>query len=344
MKDLFHTKNELFEKFCNISGSNSCNVVINSTRWKFLEKVNFSDLSFIFFAVQVISLLLYSFSGKISDFFSLQFWFLLFSVPVILISLYYQKFVVQKWCPICLMISGIITVELFFVTYLFRLHIPEMGYSLFYIYILFLVFSFWKPVKNLIKKCDQFEKTSVEFNRFKRNYSFFKNNLIADRQYDLPSGALIFGNQTALTHLTIITSPFCNYCKEPHYLIRQLLRKFDNNLMVSILYNVNEHNEDLFELCSRLTEIGLESEDNYFHAMDYWYEKKDVKKWIQKYGEVSELRAFRHSLKIQNDWCVKNNFNFTPCMFINGYHYPNSYKIEDFEYLVQELIEDKDFY
>jgi hypothetical protein len=37
---------------------------------------------------------------------------LLGSIPVLLLSLYYQKFIEKKWCPICLVIASIVLLEI----------------------------------------------------------------------------------------------------------------------------------------------------------------------------------------------------------------------------------------
>ena len=42
------------------------------------------------------------------------------------------------------------------------------------------------------------------------------------------------------------------------------------------------------------------------------------------------------------NWCVTNEFSFTPTIFVNGYEYPDSFERENLPNFIKELIEDFD--
>lgn len=111
LKDLFGTKFELIDKFCNFSNATSCNSVINSKKWQLFKWFNFSDLSITFFTFQIISLLISIATKQNEIYFSFLKIILIFSFPIIGISIYYQKFIEKKWCPICLLISSVLISE-----------------------------------------------------------------------------------------------------------------------------------------------------------------------------------------------------------------------------------------
>ena len=54
LKDLFNTKNDLLDKFCNATSDTSCKTVVNSTKWKIFEIVSFSDLGILFFTCKFL--------------------------------------------------------------------------------------------------------------------------------------------------------------------------------------------------------------------------------------------------------------------------------------------------
>lgn len=93
LKDLFGTKNEMLNKFCNISVSTSCTTIVDSEKWKVFKYLNFSDLSIVFFGAQFLGLFLFTIFGQVSVFLSIQKVLLLFSLPILVASLYFQKFV-----------------------------------------------------------------------------------------------------------------------------------------------------------------------------------------------------------------------------------------------------------
>lgn len=116
LKDLFGTKSELINNFCNITASASCESIVNSDKWKQFNFFNFSDLAIIFFTSQVLGLLTLSISGNSLEFFAIQSILLTGSIPIIILSLYFQKFVEKKWCPICLVIIAVIILEIVYLS------------------------------------------------------------------------------------------------------------------------------------------------------------------------------------------------------------------------------------
>ena len=53
-----------------------------------------------------------------------------------------------------------------------------------------------------------------------------------------------------------------------------------------------------------------------------------------------KIDAFYNDL---SNWCIENNYNYTPAIFINGFEYPNVYEREQIEFFINDIIEDKYF-
>lgn len=96
LKDLFGTNSKLINSFCNITMSTSCISIVGSNKWKIFEFINFSDLSIIFFTSQFLGQIAFLLMGNTISFFSIQKVLFLSAIPILFISLYYQKFVAKN--------------------------------------------------------------------------------------------------------------------------------------------------------------------------------------------------------------------------------------------------------
>lgn len=344
LKDLFSTKSELFNKFCNVTANTSCKIVVNSTKWKFFDTISFNDLGILFFSTQVVGLFLMGLLNLYSAYFSIQIVVLLFSVPVVIASLYYQKYIEKKWCPICLAIIGVIILELCAVILIhsnFGFNIGLLSVLLFFATISLLT-TVWLPLKKVLKKVNDLKTVELKANRFKRNYNTFKLLLTSEEPYNLPESKLVFGKKGANLKISIITSPFCGHCEKPYKLLKDIEKKYGEQLQISVFYHISNSDDWLSRFVSILIEKYLRNQNDYYSAMDYWYEIKDSDIWLERYDikDNTSSNDYLEELFGHSNFFLKNNLNFTPCLFINGYKYPMGYGIKELPYLVEELIED----
>lgn len=346
LKDLFGAKSKLINNFCSITKSTSCTNVIGSNKWKIFEVLNFSDLSMIFFGSQLIGLFLLTLSNNASTFFSIQKIFLLGSVPIVLASLYYQKNVEKKWCPICLIIIMVILIEIIFVFF-----VITSAYVFIFDAVVLFCFSFaftiaiWGQLKKGLSKQKELKENLLKAIRFERNYGNFKNNLLAKSKSIFPLTPIILGNIESKTIITIISNPFCGHCKEAHEIIDSILKKHHNDLQVQIILKTNfdTENEESRKLFRSLIKIYMQDGEVIFkEALKKWFENRNLIKWFNLFNidVTPEFDTIFHS---QYKWCQENDYNFTPAIFVNGYEYPPMYDRKSFIFFINEIIED-DFY
>lgn len=347
LKDLFGAKSELISNFCNITASTSCDTVVNSDKWKIFKYLNFSDLSMVFFASQFFGLLTFILSNDSTSFFFIQKIIMLLSFPVILLSLYYQKIIEKKWCPICLGIISIIILEMIYL-FLFLKGGFMISYQslIVYVFVSSVIFLFWVVLKkNLILQKDlkEFQSTG---NRFMRNYEIFKSVLLSNDKIELAFSPVILGNKESNIEITIITSPFCGYCKDAHDILEKILIATKRKIKVKILINANIDSLDVEKkiFFRRLMSIYIEKGESLFlEALHSWFTNKNLKEWIEKYTSIFDEDKIDSIYRFQNQWCATNKSHLTPDIFINGYRYPKTYKREDLEFFINDLIED-DFF
>lgn len=348
LKDLFDAKSELLNSFCNMTASTSCASVVGSNKWKIFEIVNFSDLSMVFFGFQFIGLFLCILINDTDSFFTLQKILLVFALPVIFASLYYQKFVEKKWCPICLVIISIILLEL---RYLFFLQKVDFTVALPSILLNGLVFMSvliaWLALKKLLTSQKELKEFQFKGNRFMRNYEIFRNTLLASDKTNyepLSSGNLVVGNENAPLKITLVTNPFCGYCKEAHAVIKEILKKHKDSLCVDFRFNFNveDDNEPSKKVHQKLVRIYYDNgQEAFMKALHLWFENKDESQLIV--SEKSTITDLKISEILQEQYTMNqaNEISFTPAITINQYPYPKMYDRKELVHFINDLLEDE---
>lgn len=344
LKNLFGAKSELISSFCNINASTSCDTILESKKWKIFEWVSYSDLSIVFFTSQFLGLFIFTLTKNLDDYFSIQTVLVFSSIPIILISLYFQKFVEKKWCPICLVIISIFVLEIFYLLLLKQSNFTVSTYSiLLYLFELLFVFQIWVSIKKKLTKQKKLEEFQFKANRFMRNFEVFKNNLIAKKKVLFPEEIPIkLGNKKSKTIITIISSPFCGHCKEAHEILERILKKHSEVIQIQILLkgNLKEESKENIKIFRTLYKVySYNDNDMFVKSLRDWFEKKKSKDWFDKYN-VSDDSDYDYIIDSHYEWSELNGFNFTPAIFVNGYEYPELYERENLEYFINDLIED----
>lgn len=320
--------NAITEKFCSGKQSVSCSEVIKSDTL-FLG-MGFSEVPFVFFAISALAMLMQP-SPSSSILGSCA----LLSLPLVLYSLWLQKFRLKKWCPLCLAVAAVLLLEasLFLAA--------PFSFSLFsgdYFALAFSVITvlpMWLVAKpNLTEKAAA--KLEIEgLRKFKRNYKVF--DFLAQA---VPCAVeltgmqgLQFGNPAAESKLTLILSPSCIHCHKAFKEGHDLVAAFPGKFWMEVLFNVNPKNIDnpFKEVVLQVLTINGERPQTAREALSDWHiEKKPLKDWLHKWRSNEIDRNAEQQLQRQYDWCFQNGYNYSPVRMING-------KVIPFEYSVEEL-------
>ncbi len=342
LKKVFNISNPILDKLCNISTDNSCDEVINSKKWILFNKINFSDISILFFTTQIATFFFHGLRATLNEYYYIQSNVLILAIPFVLVSLFFQKVIVKKWCPICLLISLLLMLQLFYVIfYKGYSSIFTTNHFVFYILWFSLFYILWVKTKNHIIENNESKQSLIELNRLVRNYQVFKNTLNVNKTYSFPSSAIKLGNANANLELTIITNPFCGHCKQPYEMLKSFLSKYENRISINIIFNTIQ-SEKLTQICGILMQSTNKSHeiDDYFDMMDRFYQFDDSEEWLSYYNKLSVSTDIKETLNKQSTWCSENNFTFTPCLFINGKEFPRVFKIKNLDYYIEELLDD----
>lgn len=354
IKDLFGTKSELLNSFCNLTASTSCTSVVDSKKWKIFEIFNFSDLSIIFFSFQFLGLLFFLFinPSSVIAYFSIQKIALICSIPILLTSIYYQKIVEKKWCPICLVIIAIVILELLYILFLVQSPVVIHLHNLIISGFIFVTVAFgWITLKKLLILQKELKEFQLKGLRFMRNYEIFKNNLLASNSIENSTmeseESIILGNPQASLKIMMVTSPFCGFCKEAHYTIKEIVAKNYGKVCFDIRFNFSEVNSDqkTKKIYQQLMSIYFnQGQEKFMSILHDWFENRDESK-LKKTTEKSSIDELKLNLILEKQykWNQIAGINYTPTVFINGYLWPKQYEINNLIYFVDDLSEDEDF-
>jgi hypothetical protein len=333
--------NSVISKFCNLSSNSSCNAVLHSNGIIENKWINFSDLPLIFFGTSFIAILIQPLDSSI-----LVGFLSLLCIPVIVSSIWIQKFEIQKWCVMCLTVSLLIFVQsiIWFSSDLFTLDFNFASVFPFLFSLIFLT-TIWFIAKPIVINILSNDNSLKGLKKFKRNYSllnFLSKKVPYTEGFSALRG-LNFGNRNALIKLSIIISPSCTHCHKTFQDAFDLVMRFPDKIFLNVLFNVNPENIDnpYRVVVERLLVVNRSTPGRTVEAVSDWYVKKiGLKKWLKKWHVDSVSILVKQEIQRQYEWCSKNNFNYTPVKIVNDKLYPNEYDLSELKYFLNDFDED----
>ncbi|RUT68021.1 hypothetical protein D0817_23005 [Flavobacterium cupreum] len=335
-------KNSLISKICNLTPNTSCNSVLNfdgsSRKW-----VGFSDLPLIFFSSGFLAILLKPAESAIFiGFLSLL------AIPVVVTSIWIQKFEIQKWCVMCLAVSTLILVQsvIWFASDFFTLSFSFGNVFPFLFSLIFLI-TLWMALKPIIRNILNVDGDLKELKKFKRNFSllnFLSKKVPYTAGFEDLRG-LNFGNRNAGIKLSVIISPSCGHCHKTFQEAFDLVLRFPDKIFLNVLFNVNPENIDnpYKIVVERLLTINRATPGKTVEAISDWHIKKTgLKKWLKKWHTEPVSMLINQEIQKQYEWCSKNNFNYTPVKIVNEKIFPNEYELSELKYFLNDFVEEKE--
>ncbi len=344
LKEVFGVESKVLAKVCNSSTNVSCDSVLKSDKWALFKKISFSDLSLLFFAVQVVAMLVFTALHQTESFLNLQKILLIISIIPIATSLYYQKMVEKKWCPVCLLIITTLLAQMVFIelTQVTLVATVDIYTLVIFTLVAISLLTVWLPLKKVLVAQKQLQEDNFKLKRFSRNYEIFKNTLVKYNKIHFPvDNSIVLGNKKSDFIISIVTSPFCGHCKVVHEVIDNILSKHDN-VKFDIYFNtsikiISEAEQEIFR---GLIDIYLTKGADAF--------AKSIKKIHQSDTILppsniilSDINLIDIILDNQKNFCKSQNIHYTPAIYISGYLFPKMYERSELEFFITELIEDE---
>jgi len=340
-KEKLGSESVVLQNFCGAgpkkqSSEDSCKKIIQSEDFKVFG-LKFSDFGFIYFiALSILPLFISKESILFFGVASLSFLGIIYSV-------YYQ--IKQKtFCKVCGLVIGILVSQFVISSFYFRegLSIAELLVTLF---IFISVFFLTHYISKTIEEKEQDRKENIKNLRFKRNYEIFRRELLGTDQVDFknPKAGLFFGNNKSKLHITLISNPFCAYCKDAHKILEDILQKYPEEISTQVRFNYLPENQDenLEKIINSFNNTySAQGELGFLKAVHLWFEKRDEDDFLKEYP-VSTTVNLKDLEEIGAE-NIRRGLNFTPIFLINGYRLPDKYDREDIFYFLDDLLEDEE--
>jgi uncharacterized membrane protein/thiol-disulfide isomerase/thioredoxin len=317
---------------------NSCNKIIHQDKTSILG-LKFSDFSLIYFiGITVIGLFLPATSFLLKG-------FTFASIVAIGYSLYIQAFVEKTFCRVCLLIISILAIQLFLGIFLFENIKFDTQIALLGLIFWIISFAVILYLNNTLQEKESLQKSNAKNLRFKRNYEIFRKQLLEKEKIAFTDNETFFvGNRDAKLHLSIISNPYCGFCKDAHKIVENLIQKYPDNISVQMRFNYtpNPKMEKSTDLISDFTyTYKNKPQQEFLNLIEYWFETRDEAKTREKAGTNSNNENL-NPLIIMSEENKAAGLNFTPIILINGYQFPEHYDREDIYYFIDELVEDEE--
>lgn len=338
--------NDSISKICNATEKTSCKDVLSSNGAKVFKNVSLSDISILYFSSLILFFILNSFDLNNSIYSIIG----IFSLPIILYSIYYQGFIVKKWCLFCLGIDAVLLLQLMVISFNFSLELNSTAISSFFsgAFIVTLFYYLGYEFKNRVLKISKDEDIELQHHKLKRNYFVFntllKNNQKIEEEHLDSLKTIIIGKIESPITLFLVLSASCGHCHTAYEKAMKLVRKNPNEIKIKLLFNINIENTEnpnnlIYKEASRYYWSG-EVHKAIASLNDWHIEKLDLEKWKCKW-ENSHLGYSSKMIPNQYNWCLENAIHYTPAIILNGHILPKEYQINELNYFINELIEEK---
>jgi protein-disulfide isomerase len=335
------------DKICSLFSKQDCNNVLESDAAKLWGVVGWAEIGLGYFTANVLLLL-----------FCPQMVYLvailnIFTLPYTFWSVWYQKAKARQWCPLCLIVMGIL-----WAVFVINLIFGYIGFDFAWlasgtelqppattvmtlkdillvgsIYIA-TVFGFNLLIPKL-NKGGKMESIKQEINAIKANEEVFEKLLTQQSFYEVSrdDSQIFFGNPDADLKITIFTNPFCNPCAKMHRRVEKLLQETKGNVCVQYLFS--SFRPDLDFANKYLIAAYLQKEQSEFERIIAdWFERgKPMKEeFFDGLNLDIENPAVEAEFQKHEAWKAKTQLRATPTILVNGYKLPENYKIEDLRY------------
>lgn len=319
-------------KLCNITSESNCEAVSKSRGAKILKLIHLSEIGCAFFITNILAILVFNIDIAILLIVSLT------TIPFCIWSPIYQKYIVKKWCPLCLTIVAILILQF---TYIFALNshilyehiiISQTTFAKFSLVILIncllaLIIFF---LSRHYKQHQRNRYARLDCIKIKYNPEVFK--IILNKEPSLqnfPRHSLVFGNDNSNNSITVISNPFCTSCIAIHHKLNKLSLtdyRIDYIFTASSadLLIINQYIIAYYKAYGR---------ERAWDLLTKWYECQDKSISFFRNISVDFNNSMEDSLK-HLDWIEEEKIDSTPTIFINRQRLPSQYDVSDIIYFI----------
>jgi uncharacterized membrane protein len=353
-REMGHT-DKWVEKLCHTEKTD-CNAVLGSKASRLWGWLGLSDLGLIYFLSQSAVAVIAIAGHWIPAAYSVLFILSLTAIPFTFFSLYYQRFVVGKWCLLCLSVLAVLWLQpALFIGYFGSVtgaiknlnpgSIPAVPV------IFCLSGGAWLFLRRLLESNkERFDGWMHEL-RFKRNPEIFMTLLRQQQAVDTSAfeQELQLGNPRGPIQLIAVVNLFCPPCAAAHVVLHELMETYKGmiGLTVRLVVRTDRTEDKKYQATAHLLHYFLENAEGLKgkprallarQIVAEWFAQPDYLKFRNSHPVKGKTDVSR-LLAEHEQWSVKAGVNFTPTLFIGGFRVPGQYSLRDLSLIIPSLSE-----
>lgn len=323
------------ERICTMFGKHDCKEILDDAGSELLGRFGWAEIGLGFFAANLLAALLLMPEAS----------FVLGAVNTLALaysvwSIWYQKFVIRRWCVLCLLVQGVVLL-LFLNTLLFGYFgspVPDLATIA---GVLFLYAgctigcALLIPVLAAGSEC---ERVRCDLRSFKSNESVFASLLFREKSFRhvADDSALVFGNPEGKIAVTVLSNPHCHPCAQMHEKISRIAARNGN---IRIRYVLTSFGGEMVRSAEFLVAVYLEyGREKAARIYDEWFAggSKFPDEFFARYPLDTDSERVRTEMAKHKRWRDETGFRATPTVLVAGYLLPVAYTVDDLE-LMSEL-------
>lgn len=319
-------------KLCTFHRHVDCDAVLSSPAAKIGQLASMSDIGFVYFTGGIAVLLTGLLTAEKEAYLALLCILSYFSFIYTLFSLFYQRIVVKKWCPLCLGVLVIIWVECA-LGWAARVvsDLPPVACITAALFIFILISLTWKFVYALLKEKLRLENTEYAYLKMKKDTAVF-NSLLeplpVNESVPAFSCPLVCGNEASSVLLTIVLSFSCYPCRNLFLKVKSQLARENNTIKCRFVFLPKSESDRL--QTGLVTNIyRSEGEEAFLTALSESFGKTLT---AGEAGEEEEKR-FRIAEEYQA-WVKQRKIAYTPLLLWGHKKIPLWYDWEEIVYFL----------
>lgn len=334
----------ILDKLCSLAPSFSCSAVLRSGASRLFGTVRLADLGTVYFAGGVLLLMQAAWSPYLQSFVPVLAGLALLSVGYVLFSLLYQRFVVKKWCPLCLAVLLVLLSEAGLAYCLFSRFTysrPALPAVLWIGWVFLFLAAVWSVLYRLTEKYVRLERKETDYFRLLKNRRIGETCLEEAPELDTESLPLKTGMAAsgAAASITAVLSLFCTSCGNVCRTLLTLSRR-QATVHFCLIPPVDDETAPSFRTTGYFYGIFLEKGESVFReALNSWLYRTDfeaLRRWFPISGN-----AFADGIeqaKRQKAWIVARHIRTTPAIWIGRKKLPAWLRPDDLPHFLQGVV------
>jgi uncharacterized membrane protein len=329
------------DTFCHVTPKTDCAAVLSSRGGTLFGWLSMTEVGLLYFGGSWFTLLLGVLTGKIQPLLNLLTIITALALPYTFFSVYYQARVVRKWCPLCLLVQGVLWVSFLLLLPSWQT-LPRSSFTE-PAFLLAVLAGFALPALGLLvygtgrrnngRETADLEK---ELLAWKWDARLFHALLRQQPYVSLPpfSHEVAYGPADATVTLTAVLSPSCGPCARAFGQLKGLVQKYPGDVRLVIRLSPDAETAQTVknQMIRRLLAVALAGGPEAFaEALERAFAHPVGGSPPAAVPEDPPVAAL---LREHLQWSRSVGISHTPTVFVGPYELPPRYAISDLKHLL----------